>query len=37
MMIKVLVTGSDGLIGKFIANRLEKEGYLLFMATGGFG
>ena len=26
---KVLVTGSDGIIGKFIAESLEKEGYLV--------
>lgn len=27
--IKVLVTGSDGYIGKYIANRLDKEGYFV--------
>lgn len=28
-LVKILVTGSDGLIGKFIANRLEEQGYLV--------
>jgi nucleoside-diphosphate-sugar epimerase len=32
-LTKVLVTGSAGLIGSYIAQRLEKEGYLVIYGT----